>query len=252
MSKKEIVVVVRDKTAIANENVSIVCGNNDYNVVFQFDDDWKNYPAKTALFVFNDKTIAVPFDGNVCEGVAIEDANVFFIGVYAGDLVTTTPATVNCVRSIRDIGNTPQDPTTDVYDKVMALINECLQEQLHAATKAYVDARTVQISVAISQYTWENLGKAGPDANTQTSWGILLSDLGIADATKYKSMNWSRYTTGILCESGSQTGFADFMEYGTSGNGNVQISSGRLIMLLGAQSPAEVYYDGDLRITLFA
>lgn len=127
---KELVVIVNNKVAKSQEGEFIVCGNGDYRIVFQFDSEWDSYDAKTALFVFNEKTVAVPFSGNVCDGIAIEDSNTLAIGVYAGNLVTTTPAYIPCLQSIRDVANLPSAPDTDVYDRLMALLNEYINKTL--------------------------------------------------------------------------------------------------------------------------
>lgn len=128
--KKELVVIVNNKVAKSQEGEFLVCGNGDYRIVFQFDSEWDSYDAKTALFVFNDKTVAVPFGGNVCDGIAIEDSNTLAIGVYAGNLVTTTPAYIPCLQSIRDVASFPSAPDQNVYDRLMALLNEYINKTL--------------------------------------------------------------------------------------------------------------------------
>lgn len=129
-NEKQLNIEVRDKVAtLKSKNFNLVGGNNDYDVVFDFDKDWENYTAKTAVFVFGKgKPVYQVFEGNVCEGVAIYDATMCLIGVFAGDISTTTPAMVDCVyRSILDEANgTPEPPAEDVYNQIMELLNRYL------------------------------------------------------------------------------------------------------------------------------
>ena len=108
-------------------DVELVCGNSDYRVIFEFDEDWAKYNAKTALFVFGDTTVEVPFTGNIItekDAVAIEKATKCYIGVFTGDLITTTKAEIKCLTSIRDIAGKPTPPNEDVYNKIIGLIND--------------------------------------------------------------------------------------------------------------------------------
>lgn len=133
---KQIRISVKDKIAsLVDEGQFLVCGNNDYEVVFEFDSAWDGVTAKTALFVFGDEPITVPFDGEVCPGVAIEGATMCAIGVYAGNLKTTTGACVKCIPSIRDMGDgAPKPPTPEVYDKIMALLDKAMQAHTELPT----------------------------------------------------------------------------------------------------------------------
>ena len=125
MSEKKILhIEVRDKIArLVNQDEFLVCGNSDYEVHFDFDEVWNGHFAKTALFVFGDTTVDQPFTGNVCKGVEITKATKCFIGVFTGDIITTTKADVKCFLSIRDIAKTPKAPEEDVYNKIIELIN---------------------------------------------------------------------------------------------------------------------------------
>lgn len=131
-NEKQLVIEVRDKIAtLKSKNFNLVGGNSDYDVVFDFDDDWQNYPTKTAVFVFG-KGVPVfqIFEGNVCKGVAINGATMCLIGAFAGDIKTTTSAEVDCVyKSILDDANgTPEPPTEDVYNQIMDLLNKYIEQ----------------------------------------------------------------------------------------------------------------------------
>ncbi len=133
--RKQINVSVNDKIAcLADKEQFLVCGNNDYDVVFDFDADWGGVNAKTAVFVYGDTSVHKPFDGNVCEGVAVENATLCAIGVFAGDIKTTTGATIKCLNSIRDLGGVPKAPAPEVYDEIMVLLDKAMQAHTELPT----------------------------------------------------------------------------------------------------------------------
>lgn len=129
-SEKQLEIQVRDKIAtFKSKNFNLVGGNSDYKVVFDFDEAWGNHNVKTALFVFGRESVPKVFEGNVCDGVAINNATTCYIGVFSGDIMTTTPATITDIRqSITDIGGTPQDPTPSVYNQIIELLNKYLEQ----------------------------------------------------------------------------------------------------------------------------
>lgn len=129
-TKNQLLIEVRGKIAtLTNQNFQLVGGNSDYEVVFDFDEDWEKYSVKTALFVFGKETRKKVFDGNVCEGVSIEGATMCFIGVFADDIATTTPACVSGIKqSIRDVASDlPEAPEEDVYNQIIELLNRYIQ-----------------------------------------------------------------------------------------------------------------------------
>jgi hypothetical protein len=108
--------------------VKLVCQNDKYDVEFEFDESWANSNFKTALFIYNGQLIAIPFDGNVCKIPALYDTQLLHIGVKSNDiegLHTTTPARVGCLLSANDLtSNKIPEPSKDVYDEIIALMNE--------------------------------------------------------------------------------------------------------------------------------
>lgn len=102
----------------------IVCGNGDYEIKFIFDDEWAAHNIKTARFAYNGHYEDVVFDGNKCVAPIIRGATVCAIGVYAGDLHTTTPALVTCHKSILCESGLPADPPPDVYAQIMELLSK--------------------------------------------------------------------------------------------------------------------------------
>ena len=94
-------IAVKDKIATyVQRDGAIVCGNKGYKIVFTFDDEWADYPTKTARFIWNNKYFDQQFYGNECDVPMINDTENVTVGVYAGDLKTTTPAVIPCLISI--------------------------------------------------------------------------------------------------------------------------------------------------------
>ena len=114
---------IKNKVARADRAI-IVCDNSDYTAVFDFDAEWDEYTTKTARFVYCGTYTDVVFTGNSCPIPEIHDTRSLTVGVYAGDLHTTTPAYISCVPSILCGNGIPADPTPDVYAQIMELLNK--------------------------------------------------------------------------------------------------------------------------------
>lgn len=114
---------IKNKVARADRAI-IVCDNSDYTAVFDFDDEWSAYETKTARFVYCGTYTDVVVTGNECPIPKIQDARSLYVGVYAGDLHTTTPAYISCVPSILCGNGIPADPTPEVYNQIMELLNK--------------------------------------------------------------------------------------------------------------------------------
>lgn len=123
---KTINVLVRDKIATAVGDIVYICGNSDYIINFDFDAEWDAYGVKTARFVHNGTYTDVVFTGNQCAMPVIHKAYGIYVGVYAGDLRTTTPAHIPSAASILSAEGTPAAPPDDVYAQITALCEDAL------------------------------------------------------------------------------------------------------------------------------
>lgn len=120
---KTLHISVADKIATYQaRDGEIVCGNSDYQIQFAFDSEWDSYTAKTAVFKWNFQYIEVPFTGDTCAVPIIRNATSITVGVYAGDLCTTTEATIGTKRSVLCNMGEHADPPEDVYNQLMELI----------------------------------------------------------------------------------------------------------------------------------
>ena len=133
---KTINVTVRDKIASAVGDIVYICGNSDYVINFDFDAEWDDYDVKTARFVHDGSYIDVVFAGNQCAMPVIHKAYGIYVGVYAGNLRTTTPAHIPSAASILSAEGTPEAPPDDVYAQLTELCNEAVS----AATSVREDA----------------------------------------------------------------------------------------------------------------
>jgi lysophospholipase L1-like esterase len=121
-------IYVTNKIAGAIGSPVIVCGNSDYQISFTFDAEWDAYYEKTARFVFMkdgiEKNIDVLFAGTVCQVPILTDIDKVTIGVYAGELRTTTGAEVRCKRSVLCGFEFHKEPETDVYNQILEQISK--------------------------------------------------------------------------------------------------------------------------------
>lgn len=109
-------ITVREKIAHTISDTCIVCGNSDYVAAFNFDAEWDAYEVKTARFIWGGTYTDVAFAGNECPVPVIPDAVSVLVGVYAGDLHTTTAAAVEVRRSILGGSETEAEVSHEIKD----------------------------------------------------------------------------------------------------------------------------------------
>lgn len=119
----EIQISVKEKTAQISGTPVIVCGNSDYTVKFEFDAEWEPYEVKTARFAYvRDGVLRyrdVLFEGDRVAVPALNNTDETAVGVYAGDIRTTTPARIPCMQCITDGTAGHQPPAPDVYEQLL-------------------------------------------------------------------------------------------------------------------------------------
>ncbi len=119
----DIAITVADKIAVAEGAPQIVCGNSDYLVHFTFDSEWDDYEERTVRYAFfrdgELRHIDILFHGNQVIVPILHGIYEVAVGVYAGNLHTTTPARIPCVPSILDGDPIHEDPPDDVYNQLL-------------------------------------------------------------------------------------------------------------------------------------
>lgn len=134
-------ITVREKRAKCNGRERIVCGNSDYVIKFDFDDEWAAYDTKTARFVVDGgKYTDVQFTGDEVGVPVLHDTRTVSVGCYAGDIRTTTAALIQAVPCCTDPDGTPADPAPDVYNQLMTRFNTAVR----TAEQSFTDAEKAQ------------------------------------------------------------------------------------------------------------
>lgn len=150
----------------------IVCGNADYQIAFKFDEDWAKFDTKTARFIWGGQFADVVFTGDLCPAPVITGADVCAVGVFAGDLRTTTPALITCDKSILCGGGVPAAPTPDVYAQIMELLN--------AGAVGVTDA---QIQAAVNEYFKDNPAQGVPSGVLALMYALFCDAVYTTDVS---------------------------------------------------------------------
>lgn len=119
---------VANKIASVIGSPAIICGNSDYIINFTFDEEWETFSFKTARFIYKEgdtlRFIDIAFTGSTVAVPILSKVEEVYVGVYAGDLHTTTPTRILCKKSILcDDPEQHVDPPEDVYAQLIELIN---------------------------------------------------------------------------------------------------------------------------------
>ena len=116
---------IRNRAAENASGEAYICGNSDYTVKFDFDEEWEHEFVKTARFEIDKKEhVDVVFEGTECKFPKVDNADIVMVGVFAGDLMTTTAAKVYCLKSVISSCGTPENPEDDVYNQIIAILNQ--------------------------------------------------------------------------------------------------------------------------------
>lgn len=162
-AKKIIEVTVRDRVATHIGDDFYVCGNTEYEIHFDFDEEWDALDIKTARFIA-DGNVLYPdriFSGNVCsfpDNPPISNTTSVRVGVFAGNLHTTTPARIPAVKSILCGTSTPAAPDEDAY-------HEAMEEMAKVATDARAQAEASAKSAEASAKSAEESAQSAVEAD---------------------------------------------------------------------------------------
>lgn len=157
-------ITVRDRVPTITAGEDVISHNSDYVAEFEFDEEWQD-KVKTVYFVCEDGSYqAVVMSGNSC-GVPMLDGEHrrIFVGVQAGAakkpsvLKTTRPCCLKVRDSIADLLGQPiPDPTPDVYQQIMALLEDIKQgevspEDIQKAVDNYLAENPVRVDIATTE-----------------------------------------------------------------------------------------------------
>ena len=177
---KRIEISVQNLVAWQTNSTDYVCGNSEFVVGFVFDKEWDEIETKTARFIHGGEHTDIVFTGNECKVPKILNVKRMEVGVFAGDLQTTTPAVVHCRKSILCDSGTPSDPPPDVYAQIMERLDNGVPSD--------------QIARAVADYLAENPIDAGSSSTIgevallASKWvggdGLYSQIVSIAGVTK--------------------------------------------------------------------
>ena len=155
-------IIISNKIATteADNEPIIVCGNSDYIINFKFDDEWENYEFKTAVFTFKrngqKKVIEKLFSGIHCPVPVLSGIDEVYVGVYAGELHTSTPAKLYCKKSALCDVSRIEDPPKDVYTQLLEMLQNYFP--FNAAVEAKNAAESAnQAAATLNDYINNNL-----------------------------------------------------------------------------------------------
>ncbi len=124
----EYLVSVRERIARVCSSPQIVCGNSGDTVRFLFDEEWDALPLKTMRVICFSGGLPqytdVLFTGDTAPLPAVFDTPEIAVGVYAGDLRTTTPARIPCICCISDSAPVHPEPAPDVYEQLLDYLSK--------------------------------------------------------------------------------------------------------------------------------
>ena len=225
MADKNIKIQVIDKKATVIGAPVIVCGNSDYTATITFDAEWSLTGPKTARFVYvRDGKVQhedVAFSGNVVAVPVLVNVDFVDVGVFAGNLCTTTPARVPCRKSILCGSGVHHDPTPDIYDQIMKLFEDLAEAGAFGATEAQAqqieknkqDIAQLEAAKADQVDVDSLASRVGQNSQSITK---NAQDIAQLDATKAKQTDMAalaaRMDTFTKLEEGSTTGDAELAD----------------------------------------
>lgn len=119
----EIHIAVENGVASQTDGTVYICGSGDFTVVFAFDAQWQE-PLKTARFQTESTYQDVLFRGNRCPVPVFGNARKLEVGVFSGNLRTTTPGRIALREGIRSTWGPPEDPAPNLYDQLLETVSD--------------------------------------------------------------------------------------------------------------------------------
>ena len=171
---KTLPIKIREKIAVYDSDEKVVCHNSDYLLKFDFDAEWAEYKYKTAIVRYFKAPEGwlkheIVFEGETCELPVIDKAAELYIGVFAGDIRTTTEAKIPCRLSALSMAGVPVDPPENIYNQILKML-----EELKAGEVSPED-----IKAAVDKYFEDNpidpadLGAVSADQGAENADRIL-------------------------------------------------------------------------------
>ncbi len=138
----EIRIIVRERIAELVGKPEIVCGNSEYTAVFDLDEEWAAYPVKTMRLAWVDPQRTnnmlytdVLFEGNRAVLPPLWGVSLVWLGIYAGDIHTSTPVRIPCCYAgTVDAAQHPM-PESNVYTQILDYVKQLKAERITAGAE---------------------------------------------------------------------------------------------------------------------
>lgn len=209
----EIKIKIRDKRA--GGTGTVICGNSDYTVAWDLDQEWEPYSAKTMRVNLADGTYQdVVFTGNTAALPVLSTPGWASVGLYAGDLHTSRAADLRVLPSVTTPGGAPADPAEDVYAQITEKLNQLIAVQPESVAQAVADYLTEHPAVSSMRVeggyiqfsgdgeNWDNVvalaGLKGPKGDTGSTGprGPAGSDASVTASSIADAMGLSGLSAG--------------------------------------------------------
>lgn len=179
-------ITVRDRAPTITAGEDVISHNSDYGIEFDFDEEWQSN-VKTVYFVCEDGSYQpVVMSGNTCDVPMLDgEHRRIFVGVQEGSaekpsvLKTSRPCCLKVADSIGDyIGQPMPDPTPDVYQQIIALLEDIKQgevspEDIQKAVDNYLTDNPISVDIATTEKA--GIVKVGDNLSV-TEDGVLSVD----------------------------------------------------------------------------
>ena len=204
-------IIIRNKTASAVNPPCIVCGNSDYNVKFNFDEEWQAHNNKIGVFAYNRcgewQSEKVLFEGDICPVPALHGVRSVWIGVIAGDVRTSTPADVPCRMGATDFSDTTEKPPEDIWAQILAELDE-LQAEIDEIKESGGGGAEVYYAELEGEYPSYTLSAGTPLADIAKAYAanksiVCRCEIGNAVATLPLFIPSPKMDTWIFSGSGA-------------------------------------------------
>lgn len=209
----EIKIKIRDKRA--GGTGTVICGNSDYTVAWDLDQEWEPYSAKTMRVNLADGTYQdVVFTGNTAALPVLSTPGWASVGLNAGDLHTSRAADLRVLPSVTTPGGAPADPAEDVYAQITEKLNQLIAVQPESVAQAVADYLTEHPAVSSMRVeggyiqfsgdgeNWDNVvalaGLKGPKGDTGGTGprGPAGSDASVTASSIADAMGLSGLSAG--------------------------------------------------------
>lgn len=234
---------VKNKIATAPQDALIVCGNSDYFVEFEFDDEWAESNIKTARFYYNFCHQDIVFEGNTCQVPVLAETQLLKVGVFTDNVRTTTDAEIKCQYSIKKYGGNVVEPSEDVYAQIMELLNKYIQGGGSSETPTIDKAKVIEI---IEEYLLQHPVKDGfsPIVNVETiENGYLITITDINGEKSFTLLNGKDGENGLTPYIGNNGNwFIGDFDTGVSAKNIQVVDDTSTSITLTPQANHEYYY----------